>query len=430
MRYLVAVFMLLTWQAAAQPVCGSAPGAIACLSPAQSPQLTDLILAQQAAGPLRSNQTVQMSLQQILTKYLNTSNAWVSPQTFSGPITAPSYNGNYTVSGPPAQYGENNWISTYNWPISAAGGCCRTRRWIDTVNVTGIQAGSNVLELNFWDLEITGTGTLTGEAFNIIHPYVNIGAGVTISGIAELFEASALNDGTISGTLAGSLNIFTNSGTGTIGNFTAYKTSATNNNIAAGSMANYTGFECGGVTGSGSAPTFNWCMVNRDSTASIVSAGGVRIGGLGNSNGPGTLAINGPDASGGTFPLFIKSTTSNLFYVADDGSVNIPTGTLTVTNNATIGTLTVAGASVKAPLSATSASIGGGALLAGACASTSTTVTGAAVGMAAVATPNTYPGDGNIWLAYPSAANTVTVKVCAVVAMTPTASTYNLRIFQ
>jgi len=80
--------------------------------------------------------------------------------------------------------------------------------------------------------------------------------------------------------------------------------------------------------------------------------------------------------------------------------------------------------------SATSASIGGGALSAGACASTATTVTGAASGMAVVATPTTYPGDGNYWVSYVSASNTVTTKICAAVAGTPTASTYNIRVLK
>lgn len=90
------------------------------------------------------------------------------------------------------------------------------------------------------------------------------------------------------------------------------------------------------------------------------------------------------------------------------------------------GSITIASGN----LSATSASIGGGALLAGACASTATTVTGATVGMAAVATPNTYPGDAAYWKSYVSAADTVTVKVCAAIALTPTASTYNIRVIQ
>lgn len=81
-------------------------------------------------------------------------------------------------------------------------------------------------------------------------------------------------------------------------------------------------------------------------------------------------------------------------------------------------------------LNGTSGSIGGGALLAGACSSGTTTVTGATTSMVALADPNTYPGDGAYWDAYVSSANTVTVKVCATVALTPTASTYNVRILQ
>jgi hypothetical protein len=81
-------------------------------------------------------------------------------------------------------------------------------------------------------------------------------------------------------------------------------------------------------------------------------------------------------------------------------------------------------------LSGTSASIGGGALAGGACASTTTTVTGAATTMAVVATPVTDPGAGNYWQAFVSSANTVTVRVCAAVAGTPVASTYNIRIVE
>lgn len=81
-------------------------------------------------------------------------------------------------------------------------------------------------------------------------------------------------------------------------------------------------------------------------------------------------------------------------------------------------------------LRGTSASIGGGALAAGACSSTATTVTGATVGMVVQATPNTYPGDSSFWKSYVSSANTVTTLICEAVAGTPTASTYNLRVIQ
>ena len=81
-------------------------------------------------------------------------------------------------------------------------------------------------------------------------------------------------------------------------------------------------------------------------------------------------------------------------------------------------------------LSATSASIGGGALIAGACANTTTAVTGAATTMAVITTPTTYPGDGFFWHGYVSSANNVTVSVCASIAGTPTASTYIIRIIK
>lgn len=78
----------------------------------------------------------------------------------------------------------------------------------------------------------------------------------------------------------------------------------------------------------------------------------------------------------------------------------------------------------------TTGSIGGGALLAGACTSGTVAVSGSTTAMAVSASPVTYPGDGNYWLAYVSTAGTVTVKVCGAVAGTPTASAYNVRVIQ
>jgi hypothetical protein len=81
-------------------------------------------------------------------------------------------------------------------------------------------------------------------------------------------------------------------------------------------------------------------------------------------------------------------------------------------------------------LSGTTGSIGGGLLTAGSCASGTATITGATTSMTAIADPNTYPGDGNVWSADVTSANTVTVRVCAIVALTPIASTYNVRVIQ
>jgi hypothetical protein len=79
-------------------------------------------------------------------------------------------------------------------------------------------------------------------------------------------------------------------------------------------------------------------------------------------------------------------------------------------------------------LTGTTASIGGGALVGGTCASGTVGITGAATSMVAASDPNTYPGDGATWSAQVTSSNTVTVRVCATVALTPTASTYNVRV--
>lgn len=92
--------------------------------------------------------------------------------------------------------------------------------------------------------------------------------------------------------------------------------------------------------------------------------------------------------------------------------------------------LTVNGSTILPSLTGTTVSIGGGALLAGACASNTVTVSGATTSMTVVASPNTYPGDGSMWSAQVTSANTVTVKVCAIVALTPAGSTYNVRVVQ
>ncbi len=109
--------------------------------------------------------------------------------------------------------------------------------------------------------------------------------------------------------------------------------------------------------------------------------------------------------------------------VARDASGNFAAGTITAS-------LTGTASGNAVVLSGSTPSIGGGALLVGACASDVATVTGATTGMVAVTSPVTYPGDGATYEAYVSAADTVTVKVCAIIALTPTASLYRVRVIQ
>ena len=96
----------------------------------------------------------------------------------------------------------------------------------------------------------------------------------------------------------------------------------------------------------------------------------------------------------------------------------------------TLTSLTLNGSTVSPILSGTTDSIGGSQLGIAGCTSGTVAVTGATTAMVAVASPNTYPGDGILWDAQVTSAGNVTVKVCAIALLTPTSSTYNVRVLQ
>jgi hypothetical protein len=156
---------------------------------------------------------------------------------------------------------------------------------------------------------------------------------------------------------------------------------------------------------------------------STTACGGSSCGGLDVTNANGTyIASRGStfsslNNSGGLYsqPVIFESLSTGSTFDYDRAT------TLT-------GTPDYSFASAVIPMTGTTGSIGGGALGAGACTSGTVTITGAATTMSAQASPNTYPGDGIVWNAQVTSANTVTVKVCAITALTPTASTYNVRV--
>jgi hypothetical protein len=79
-------------------------------------------------------------------------------------------------------------------------------------------------------------------------------------------------------------------------------------------------------------------------------------------------------------------------------------------------------------LSGVSGSLGGSSMAAGQSITSSVAIAGATTSMVAACSPVTYPGDGFVWDAYVSAANTVTVRLTATLSGTPSASTYNVRV--
>ena len=141
------------------------------------------------------------------------------------------------------------------------------------------------------------------------------------------------------------------------------------------------------------------------------TGGGVLINsGAGATSGAITIDVGvGSSAQGA---ITVGSTQATSITIGNSGSTTTLNGTVSFTN--------------PIFLTATSASVGGSVLAAGACSSTTTAVTGVTTSMVVHASPNTYPGDGNYWLAYVSSSGNVTVKVCATIAGTPTASTYNI----
>ena len=123
-------------------------------------------------------------------------------------------------------------------------------------------------------------------------------------------------------------------------------------------------------------------------------------------------------------------------------SVVAPTGTFSTAltaptrspGDSTTNVATTAFVSGAAPLRGTTAAIGGGALTPGSCAAGTATVTGATSSMVASASPSADPDStlstGIAIYAFVSSSNTVTVRVCAIVTVTPASTTYNVAVIQ
>ncbi|MCA8237773.1 hypothetical protein [Burkholderia cenocepacia] len=113
-------------------------------------------------------------------------------------------------------------------------------------------------------------------------------------------------------------------------------------------------------------------------------------------------------------------------------SANVTQAPLSASTINGVTSVSVGGVALKPVLSATTASIGGSALSAGACATGTVTVTGATGTMTALASPasGTDPGTNFTVRAFVNGLNSAAVYVCAITAGTPTATTYNVRVLQ
>jgi len=155
-----------------------------------------------------------------------------------------------------------------------------------------------------------------------------------------------------------------------------------------------------------------WCWSN----------GTVWVGGPTMDSSSNGVANSYTTAPGGNGKVCLPGTGGNsICFVATSsqqgGTLNPPANMNSLTYN------------VAALLSGTTASIGGSALSAGQCTSGTVTISGALTSMAVVVSPVADPGVGvSPPYGFVSATNTVTVRVCAMVAVTPAAVGYNVRL--
>lgn len=152
---------------------------------------------------------------------------------------------------------------------------------------------------------------------------------------------------------------------------------------------------------------------------------------LDNSSGANYIRVT----SGATNAL-MDTNAGGLTIQPNSGVINIPalSASSPVYTDANKNLTSTAPAGYSAVLSGTSASLGGSALLAGACTAGTVTVTGARSTMVATASPSADPDStlstGIAIYAFVSSNDTVTVRICAIVAVTPAATTYNVRVLQ
>lgn len=255
-------------------------------------------------------------------------------------------------------------------------------------------AGTNPLWATLPTTTYTGSAsiTLTGSAFSITAPVsvANGGTGLTTYTSGGILAATGA--GTItSSALQAQFQVMLGGGAGaapaTLG--------------SAGSAGQV-------LTSAGAAANPTWATPTTGTVTSVATSSGL---------------------TGGTI-----TATGTISCIAAASSVKgcpTPDGTSTHFLNGA-GAWTVPAGLASVVLRGTSVAIGGGALAAGECATGNATVTGATTAMVASASPVTLPlVDAThavaIW-AYVSAGDTVTVKVCAVVATTPVSSVYRVAV--
>ena len=239
---------------------------------------------------------------------------------------------------------------------------------------------------------------------------VTDGTGVATAGATGLGVLAAVNITTGNGgasSVFGAILEAETDGTQNVQDVESLRVGSTHN--SSGTLATAYGIQVEPFQGaSGGRVTNSYGMFLGGHTGTITNAYGIYL--------------NDQTVAGSTlnYALFYAAPAAKTFSVAANGDVSIAGG------------LTLGGVAVKTPLRGVTGSIGGSLLAAGACTGGTATVTGATTSMAASASPVADPdpalSTGVVWDAFVSSANTVTVRVCGLAAVTPNATTYQVAV--
>lgn len=197
------------------------------------------------------------------------------------------------------------------------------------------------------------------------------------------------------------------------------------------------GFQAFGSNATTSATTGGYADLI-GGTGSTTGAGGTVTleggsGGTGTSNGGDVIFEGGTAHNGGTVGhVKIFDPISTITARFDTSLLASSEKTFTFPNQTGNFTVSSTTSLFGGIIQATTTSTVSGALTAGVCDTTTSTVIGANMSSttAVETTPQTYPGDGAVWYSYVANTTQVVTKLCGLSVITPTATKFNLVIFQ